>query len=206
MAQGGKPGQALTPEQLILSAQHTIRELPIRLARRVGGFRALPFIVGSNPFISKTARLYASSFETLVKFGEIKTQEDNLRFTAVLEDLFLRMHKRTYIGEGVSGIEKVHGCPSDLSFPRCCHSLSYCHSYDRGTAPCAFGHVQRLPFQRSQNEQQHSPRRTRNKTKKKTIFPTCSILIYHPKAHRRITNTAAPPPLALSKPNSAPLV
>ncbi|SPO31564.1 related to branched-chain alpha-ketoacid dehydrogenase kinase, mitochondrial precursor [Ustilago trichophora] len=87
MAQGGKPGQALTPEQLLLSAQHTHRELPIRLARRVGGFRALPFIVGSNPFISRIARLYASSFETLVKFGQIQTQEDNLRFTAVIEDL-----------------------------------------------------------------------------------------------------------------------
>ena len=87
MAQGGKPGQALTPEQLLLSAQHTHRQLPIRLARRVGGFRALPFIVGSNPFISRIARLYASSFETLVKFGQIETQEDNVRFTAVIEDL-----------------------------------------------------------------------------------------------------------------------
>lgn len=87
MAQGGKPGQALTSEQLLLSAQHTHRELPIRLARRVGGFRALPFIVGSNPFISRIARLYASSFETLVKFGQIQTQEDNQRFTAVLEEL-----------------------------------------------------------------------------------------------------------------------
>ncbi|CDS02153.1 related to branched-chain alpha-ketoacid dehydrogenase kinase, mitochondrial precursor [Sporisorium scitamineum] len=87
MAQGRKPGQALTPEQLLLSAQHTHRELPIRLARRVGGFRALPFIVGSNPFISRIARLYASSFETLVKFGQIQTQEDNQRFTAVIEDL-----------------------------------------------------------------------------------------------------------------------
>lgn len=87
MAQGGKPGQALTPERLVLSAQHTHRELPIRLARRVGGFRALPFIVGSNPFISRIARLYASSFETLVKFGQIQTQEDNQRFTDVIEDL-----------------------------------------------------------------------------------------------------------------------
>ncbi|ETS60358.1 hypothetical protein PaG_05559 [Moesziomyces aphidis] len=87
MAQGGKPGQALTPEQLLSSAQHTHRELPIRLARRVGGFRALPFIVGSNPFISRIARLYASSFETLVKFGPIHTQDDNSRFTAVIEDL-----------------------------------------------------------------------------------------------------------------------
>lgn len=87
MAQGGKPGQSLNPDQLLASAQHTLRELPIRLARRVGGFRALPFIVGSNPFISKIARLYASSFETLVKFGQIQTQEDNERFTAVLEDL-----------------------------------------------------------------------------------------------------------------------
>ncbi|PWY97943.1 alpha-ketoacid dehydrogenase kinase [Testicularia cyperi] len=87
MAQGGKPGQPVTPDQLLLSAQHTQRELPIRLARRVGGFRALPFIVGSNPFISKIARLYASSFETIAKFGPINTQEDNVKFTAVIEDL-----------------------------------------------------------------------------------------------------------------------
>ncbi|KAN0064949.1 hypothetical protein ACQY0O_002007 [Thecaphora frezii] len=87
MAQGGKPGQPPTPEQLLASAQHTQRELPIRLARRVGGFRALPFIVGSNPFISKIARLYASSFETIANFGPIETQEDNVKFTAVLEDL-----------------------------------------------------------------------------------------------------------------------
>ncbi|SPO37630.1 related to branched-chain alpha-ketoacid dehydrogenase kinase, mitochondrial precursor [Pseudozyma flocculosa] len=87
MAQGGKPGQPPTPQQLLASAQHTQRELPIRLARRVGGFRALPFIVGSNPFISKIARLYAGSFETIAKFGPIQTQEDNVKFTAVLEDL-----------------------------------------------------------------------------------------------------------------------
>lgn len=87
MAQGGQPGQPLAPAALLASAQHTLRELPIRLARRVGGFRALPFIVGSNPFISRIARLYASSFETLVKFGKLETQEDNERFTAVLEEL-----------------------------------------------------------------------------------------------------------------------
>lgn len=87
MAQGSKPGQPLRPDQLLLSAQHTQRELPIRLARRVGGFRALPFIVGSNPFVSKIARLYASSFETIATFGPIRTQQDNLNFTAVIEDL-----------------------------------------------------------------------------------------------------------------------
>ena len=87
MAQGGRPGQPPTPEQLLASAQHTQRELPIRLARRVGGFRALPFIVGSNPFISKIARLYASGFDTIAKFGPINTEQDNIKFTAVLEEL-----------------------------------------------------------------------------------------------------------------------
>ncbi|PWN52703.1 alpha-ketoacid dehydrogenase kinase [Violaceomyces palustris] len=87
LAQGGQPGVAPSPEQLLRSAQHTQRELPIRLARRVGGFRALPFIVGSNPFVSKIARLYASSFDTIAKFKPIETQEDNRHFTEVLEEL-----------------------------------------------------------------------------------------------------------------------
>lgn len=50
------------------SALFTSRELPIRLARRVAAFRALPFIVGANPHVGKVARLYAESFETLANW------------------------------------------------------------------------------------------------------------------------------------------
>ena len=81
------PGQVPTTSQLIESAEFTRRELPIRLARRVGGFRSLPFIVGSNPYIQSIARLYSQSFETLALFPEIVDLEDHDRFTNLVEKL-----------------------------------------------------------------------------------------------------------------------
>lgn len=87
LASGGQPGVAPSPAQLLQSAEYTRRELPIRLARRVGGFRALPFIVGSNPYVQRIARLYADSFDTLARFPPIRTQEENERFTQMLEEL-----------------------------------------------------------------------------------------------------------------------
>lgn len=53
------------------SALFTSRELPIRLARRVAAFRALPFIVGANPHIGRVARLYAESFEILASWRDL---------------------------------------------------------------------------------------------------------------------------------------
>jgi len=76
-----------SPPNILQSASFTRRELPIRLARRVGAFRNLPFIVGSNPYVQKIARLYADSFQTLARFGEITDEESNTRYTDVLEQL-----------------------------------------------------------------------------------------------------------------------
>ncbi|KDN53105.1 alpha-ketoacid dehydrogenase kinase [Tilletiaria anomala UBC 951] len=81
------PGQVPTTSQLIESAEFTRRELPIRLARRVGGFRSLPFIVGSNPYIQQIARLYSQSFETLARFPEIVDLNDHDNFVSMLESL-----------------------------------------------------------------------------------------------------------------------
>lgn len=76
-----------SPPNILQSASFTRRELPIRLARRVGAFRNLPFIVGSNPYVQKIARLYADSFETLARFQDIKDEESNNRYTEMLERL-----------------------------------------------------------------------------------------------------------------------
>lgn len=59
----------------------------MRLARRVDQFRSLPFIVGSNPYISKIAKLYASSFEDLASIPVIKTLQDNERFVEKLDEM-----------------------------------------------------------------------------------------------------------------------
>ncbi len=87
LTHGPQPGQVPTISQLIESAEFTRRELPVRLARRVGGFRSLPFIVGSNPYIQRIARLYSQSFETLAQFPEIVDLEDHDRFVDLLESL-----------------------------------------------------------------------------------------------------------------------
>lgn len=84
---GGSPGIPPSEPQLLHSARFTARELPIRLARRVDQYRSLPFIVGSNPYIAKIAKLYASSFDSLASLGAIKTLEDNERFVARLEQM-----------------------------------------------------------------------------------------------------------------------
>lgn len=89
---GGSPGVPPSKEQLLHSGRFTAKELPIRLARRVDQYRSLPFIVGSNPYIGKVAELYASSFESLASFGEIRTLEDNVRFVDKLEEI-VDLHK-----------------------------------------------------------------------------------------------------------------
>ncbi|MCO5565953.1 hypothetical protein L7F22_019628 [Adiantum nelumboides] len=86
---GGSPGVPPSEAQLLHSARFTARELPIRLARRVDQYRSLPFIVGSNPYIAKIAKLYASSFDSLASMGfdNIQTLKDNDRFAAKLEEM-----------------------------------------------------------------------------------------------------------------------
>ncbi|CAO1626449.1 unnamed protein product [Sympodiomycopsis kandeliae] len=75
------------------SALFTSRELPIRLAKRVAAFRALPFIVGANPHIGRVARLYAESFEILASWRELLEKDgqgEEERFVDSLRELVER--------------------------------------------------------------------------------------------------------------------
>lgn len=49
--------------------------------------RALPFIVGRNPYIAQVYQLYESSFATLSAVKPIRTKEDNEEFTKTLDQL-----------------------------------------------------------------------------------------------------------------------
>ena len=56
---------------ILRSAQYLHKELPVRIAHRVLGFRQLPFIVGCNPTILSVHELYIRAFNILSQFPPI---------------------------------------------------------------------------------------------------------------------------------------
>ncbi|RFU30328.1 [Pyruvate dehydrogenase (acetyl-transferring)] kinase, partial [Scytalidium lignicola] len=82
----GRP--PLSTDALFSSANFTLELLPIRLAHRIQALRNLPFIVVSNPNISKIYNNYLHSLSTLLPYkSHITKLEDEIRFTSVLADL-----------------------------------------------------------------------------------------------------------------------
>lgn len=69
------------------SAQYLHKELPVRVAHRILGFRALPFIVGCNPTILAVHEMYIRAFHVLNDFPEIKSLEDVEKYDQLLRDL-----------------------------------------------------------------------------------------------------------------------
>jgi hypothetical protein len=83
----GKP--PLSDQALFKSANFTLSILPSRLAQRIQALRNLPFIVVTNPNISRIHGNYMHSLSTLLPWAqkEIKTAEDEKKFTDVMADL-----------------------------------------------------------------------------------------------------------------------
>ncbi|KAH6676826.1 mitochondrial pyruvate dehydrogenase kinase-like protein [Halenospora varia] len=83
----GRP--PLSAPALFSSANFTLSLLPIRLAHRIQALRNLPFIVVSNPNISKIYNNYLHSLSTLLPYKSktISNLEDEIQFTEVLADL-----------------------------------------------------------------------------------------------------------------------
>jgi signal transduction histidine kinase len=79
----------LTAQQLFNSAKFTLAILPSRLARRIQALRNLPFIVVTNPQISRIHGNYMHSLSTLLPWAEkdIDNLEDEIKFTEVMADL-----------------------------------------------------------------------------------------------------------------------
>ncbi|CAG8501698.1 11708_t:CDS:1 [Paraglomus brasilianum] len=84
-------GRNLNEDKLIQSGNYVRKELPVRLAHRIRDFQNLPFIVGTNSYISTVYELYWSAFDRLRSIPEIKTIEDNHMFCETLKGL-LREH------------------------------------------------------------------------------------------------------------------
>lgn len=81
---------------LLSSANFTLSLLPARLAHRIQALRNLPFIVVSNPNVSKIYNNYLHSLSTLEPFYSkpIETIEDEINFTEAMADL-VRTHSNT---------------------------------------------------------------------------------------------------------------
>ncbi|KAL3423967.1 mitochondrial pyruvate dehydrogenase kinase [Phlyctema vagabunda] len=90
----GRP--PLSTDALFSSANFTLSLLPIRLAHRIQALRNLPFIVVSNPNISKIYNNYLHSLSTLLPYESktISNLDDEIRFTKVLADL-VETHSHT---------------------------------------------------------------------------------------------------------------
>jgi signal transduction histidine kinase len=79
----------LSSNSLFRSANFTLSILPSRLAQRIQALRNLPFIVVTNPHISRIHSNYMYSLAALLPWAEreIKTVEDERAFTQVMADL-----------------------------------------------------------------------------------------------------------------------
>ncbi|KAF8582062.1 alpha-ketoacid dehydrogenase kinase [Ramaria rubella] len=80
-------GSPVSRDSLLESASYVLSELPRRLVGRVRALEALPFIVTTNPFLSRTLRAYRSSFEALATHPPVKDLQENWEFTQRLEGL-----------------------------------------------------------------------------------------------------------------------
>ena len=88
----GRP--PLSESSLLSSANFTLSLLPIRLARRIQALRNLPYIVVSNPNISRIYNNYLHSLSILLPYWNaasagqpIATAQDEVEFTNVLAEL-----------------------------------------------------------------------------------------------------------------------
>ncbi|KAF9001997.1 hypothetical protein BDQ17DRAFT_1390937 [Cyathus striatus] len=83
-------GRPVTTESVLSSVSFALSEIPRRLATRVRSLEALPFIVGTNPYVAKTLRAYRESFIWLATYPAVTNIQDNARFVDQLADLVQR--------------------------------------------------------------------------------------------------------------------
>lgn len=80
-------GKSDEESTMLKSAQYLQKELPVRIAKRIVGFRSLPFIVGCNPIILGVHELYIRAFNILNGYAPIVTLEDEQMYSRRLAQL-----------------------------------------------------------------------------------------------------------------------
>jgi 26S proteasome regulatory subunit T1 len=77
-------GRPATSDSVLASVSYTLAELPRRLATRVRTLEALPFIVGTNPYIAKTLNAHKDTFTWLATHVPVTSLSDNEKFVEKL--------------------------------------------------------------------------------------------------------------------------
>jgi len=80
-------GRPVTPDSVLASVSYTLTELPRRLASRIRSLEALPFIVGTNPYISKSLNAYRDSLTCLASHPPVTNLSQNAHFVETLSSL-----------------------------------------------------------------------------------------------------------------------
>ncbi|XP_048252445.1 3-methyl-2-oxobutanoate dehydrogenase [lipoamide] kinase, mitochondrial-like [Haliotis rufescens] len=100
-------GRSSDQSHILRSAQYLHKELPVRIAHRIAGFRGLPFIVGCNPTILQVHELYIRAFHILSEMMPITGMKSDEHFSETLRNL-LDDHKNnvTLLAEGFAECRK----------------------------------------------------------------------------------------------------
>jgi len=100
-------GKNSDSSHILRSAQYLHKELPVRIAHRINGFRNLPFIVGCNPTLLSVHELYIRAFRILSDYGPINNLEQEQKWSDTVRGL-LDDHKDvvTMLAEGFSECRK----------------------------------------------------------------------------------------------------
>ncbi|PPQ63172.1 hypothetical protein CVT24_005717 [Panaeolus cyanescens] len=83
-------GHPVTEESVLSSVSYALSELPRRLATRVRSLEGLPFIVGTNPYVTKTLYTYRQSFKWLATHPAVTNLDENKVFVEQLAALVQR--------------------------------------------------------------------------------------------------------------------
>ncbi|XP_043909794.1 3-methyl-2-oxobutanoate dehydrogenase [lipoamide] kinase, mitochondrial-like [Protopterus annectens] len=94
-------GKSLDGNHILNSSRYLHKELPVRIAHRIRGFRSLPFIIGCNPTILQVHELYIRAFHMLSEFPSITDLEMEERYCKMIRQL-LEDHRDvvTMLAEG----------------------------------------------------------------------------------------------------------
>uniref|UniRef100_A0A3Q4BIA9 Protein-serine/threonine kinase n=1 Tax=Mola mola TaxID=94237 RepID=A0A3Q4BIA9_MOLML len=80
-------GKSPDGHHILSSAKYLHKELPVRIAHRIKGFRSLPFIIGCNPTILQVHELYIRAYHMLSDFPPIQDQVVDARFCKLVQQL-----------------------------------------------------------------------------------------------------------------------
>ncbi|XP_036392816.1 3-methyl-2-oxobutanoate dehydrogenase [lipoamide] kinase, mitochondrial-like isoform X2 [Megalops cyprinoides] len=80
-------GKSADGHHILSSAKYLQKELPVRIAHRIKGFRSLPFIIGCNPTILQVHELYIRAYHMLSDFPPIKDRETEAQYSKLVQQL-----------------------------------------------------------------------------------------------------------------------